>query len=218
MTKAATKALSRARGTLAALEKNAAKSLDADATKHRADLIVANIHLIEPGSTSVEVDCWETGAKVTIDLTEGSSKSPSSSGGSNSSSPSGSARLVLLDPPDLAALLYRRARKQRRAEEGTAPRRAQAEEAVAFLEGVEARLAEVAAAAAASPSPEALSLFVLRGLSLGRPAAVDQGRARGLGPYEAAQGRPSGDQGGLEGEEGREAAEEGQRREGRRAR
>lgn len=141
MTKAAARALSRARGALAALEKNAARSLDADATRHRADLLVANLHLIEPGAASVEVDCWETGAKVVLDLTEGSSKAPSSG------------RPALLDPPDLAALLYRNARKQRRAEEGTAPRRAQAEEAIARLEGAEARLAEIAAGSSVSPAP-----------------------------------------------------------------
>ena len=132
---------------LAALEKNAAKSLDADATRHRADLLTANIHLISPGDTSVEVDCWETGQKVVLDLTEGSSTTSSSSSSSSSSSPG---RTVLLDPPDLAALLYRKARKQRRAEEGTAPRRAQADETIALLEGVEARLAEIAALASSA--------------------------------------------------------------------
>ena len=71
---------------------------------------------------------------MVLDLTEGSSDAPLP--------PVGTA---LLDPPDLAALLYRNARKQRRAEEGTAPRRAQAEETIALLEGVEARLAEIAA-------------------------------------------------------------------------
>lgn len=147
MTKATAKALSRARAALAALEKNAAKSADADATRHRADLITANLHLIEEGEASVEVDCWLTGQKVVIDLTAevSSSSSSSSSSPSPTSGPSSPSRPALLDPADLAALLYRKARKQRRAEEGTAPRRAQAEETIALLEGVEARLAEISA-------------------------------------------------------------------------
>lgn len=144
LTRATAKALARARGALAALERNAAQSLDAEATRHRADLITANLHLIEPGAASVEVDCWATGERVTIDLTEGSSGSSSSPSSSSGRPP------MLLDPPDLAALLYRKARKQRRAEEGTAPRRAQAQEAVAFLEGVEARLAEISSASASA--------------------------------------------------------------------
>ena len=98
----------------------------------------------------MEVDCWATGERVTIDLTEGSSSDSSSS--SSSGRPP-----ALLDPPDLAALLYRRARKQRRAEEGTAPRRAQAEEAIAFLEGVEARLAEISASSAPAAASGASS-------------------------------------------------------------
>lgn len=155
MTQATTKALSRARAALAALERNAAKSADADATKHRADLLTANLHLIEPGATSVEVDCWLTGEKVVLDLTEGSSSSSPST--STSTSGSSSSRPVLLDPPDLAALLYRKARKQRRADEGTAPRRAQAEETIALLEGVEGRLAEISALSSSSSSSQSES-------------------------------------------------------------
>ncbi|CAL8465919.1 g5455 [Coccomyxa elongata] len=82
---------------LSNLQAQLAAQLEAEHTRHLADLLTANLHLCRQGDASIEVEDWESGEMLTIQLDRS------------------------LPPSETAAAMYRTARKQGRTGEAVAP-------------------------------------------------------------------------------------------------
>lgn len=53
---------------MASFRRQIGNAEESEASKKRADLLMANIFKCNPGDESVEVDDWETGEKITVAL------------------------------------------------------------------------------------------------------------------------------------------------------
>ncbi|GFR44448.1 hypothetical protein Agub_g5659, partial [Astrephomene gubernaculifera] len=110
-------ALKKARGKVGAFQRQLSESGRCEEVRRQADLITANLYRIPPGSPTAEVEDWETGQPLTLQL--------------DPTKP----------PVATAEALYRKARKLKRAVDAVQPLLEEAQGEVSYLEEIEVGLA-----------------------------------------------------------------------------
>ncbi|KAK9823179.1 hypothetical protein WJX72_000857 [[Myrmecia] bisecta] len=127
-------ALKRLEGKMISFRTQLASADKAEATQKLADLIMANLYRCKRGSSSLEVEDWDTGEQLTIQLDP------------------------LKPAKDVAEGYYKQARKQRRTAASVTPLLEQAEAQQAYLQEVEVTLQQLGS------GREAADLAALQGI------------------------------------------------------
>lgn len=119
VTRGVSQAVVRMAKKITSLKQQAADPSVHEATSHKADLIMANLHAIKAGSSNITVEDWDTGEPITIALD--STKTPIA----------------------CAEELYKKARKQRRAVDQVAPLIEEAQQQLEYLQDAECMLQQL---------------------------------------------------------------------------